>query len=106
MAEKLGIKEYQAGYLGNLGLLALDRSRPAEARPLFDRAMALDREVGREDLVASDLWGLARVLEEEGRPREALPLAEDSLRIRERLRQRDIDESRQLVVRLREKAGG
>ena len=61
--------------------------------------------MGRQDLIAHAQSGLAHVLEEEGRYREALPLAEEALRIRERLRDRDLEWTRQLVARLREKAG-
>lgn len=106
LAEKVVHKEHQAIYAGNLGLLALDRGRPAETRPYFERALVLAREVGREDLVADALWGLARVLEEEGRPAEALPLAEEALRSRERLRHMDVGEARELVARLRQKLAG
>ncbi|GAG26627.1 unnamed protein product, partial [marine sediment metagenome] len=53
-------------------------------------------------LVAHAQWGLARVLEEEGRTAEALPLAEAALQIEERLRSKDLEEARQLVARLRE----
>jgi hypothetical protein len=47
---------------------------------------------------------MARVLEEEGRYTEALPLAQAALEIRERLRDQNLDSSRQLVERLRRKA--
>ena len=101
--EKRGHKEGQAIRSGNLGELALDRGRPAEAREWFERALPLAQEVGRQSLIAQAQWGLARVLEEEGRPAEALPLAEAALQIHERLRHRDLEETRQLVARLRGK---
>jgi hypothetical protein len=40
------------------------------------------------------------------RPAEALPLVEEALRIRERLRDKNLDWTRDLVARLREAAGG
>jgi hypothetical protein len=40
-----------------------------------------------------------------GRFREALALAEEALRVRERLRDRDLEATRQLVARLRERLG-
>ncbi|MBD2195169.1 MULTISPECIES: tetratricopeptide repeat protein [Calothrix] len=102
---KLGDKEGQATYCGNLGELALDRNQPTAARPWFEHELALAQEVGRQDLVADAQAGLARVLEEEGRYTEALPLAQAALEIRERLRDQDLDRTRQLVERLRHKAG-
>jgi tetratricopeptide (TPR) repeat protein len=103
IAEKLGNKEYQATWCGNLGLLALDRNRPTEARSWYERELALAQEVGRQDLVADAQYGLARVLEEEGRYAEALPLAQAALEIRERLRDKNLEFSRGLVERLRGK---
>jgi tetratricopeptide (TPR) repeat protein len=103
--EKRGHKEGQATDLGNLGNLALDRGRPDEARRGFERALSLAQKVGRQDLVAHAQWGLARVLEEEDRLAEALPLAQAALQIYERLRHKDLEETRQLVARLREQVG-
>lgn len=104
LGEKRGGKDMQVAYLGNLGTLALERNRPTEARSWFERELALAREVGRQDLVAHAQAGMARVLEEEGRYTEALPLAQAALEIRERLRDQNLDSSRQLVERLRRKA--
>ncbi|MBN4003237.1 tetratricopeptide repeat protein [Nostoc sp. LPT] len=101
---KRGNKERQAVYFGSLGNLALDRNRPTEARPLFERALALDQEVGRQDRVADAQYGLARVLEEEGRYAEALSLALAAQEIRKRLRDKSLDCTHQLVERLRRKA--
>ncbi len=97
-------KEDQAYVSGNLGLLALDRNRPAEARAWYTRELALAREVDRQDLIASAQYGLARALEDEGQPRDALPLAEDALRIYERLRDQNLEGARRLAARLQEKA--
>ena len=103
--EKLENKQGQATYYGNWGNLACDRNRSTEARFWYKRELALAQEVGRQDLVAHAQCGLARVLEEEGRYAEALPLALAALGIRERLRDINLDVSRQLVERLRRKAG-
>ncbi|MEH2080361.1 MAG: tetratricopeptide repeat protein [Nostoc sp.] len=108
--EALAIEEKRAGktmhiaYLGNLGNLALNRNRPLEARLWYERELALAQEVGRQSLVAGAKAGLARVLEEEGRYTEALLLAQSALEIRERLRHKSLDWTRQLVKRLRRKA--
>ena len=103
--EKLGNKEKQADSYGHLGLLALNRNRPTEARSWYDRELALAQKVGQQNSVAHAQSGLARVLEEEGRYAEALPLAQAALEIRERLRYRNLDFSRQLVERLQRKVG-
>jgi tetratricopeptide (TPR) repeat protein len=105
MAEKLCDKALIANRYGSLGLLALDRDRPTQARPWYERELALAQEVGQQGLVADAQSGLAQVLEKEGRYVEALPLALAALEIRERLRNRSLDFSRQLVERLRRKAG-
>jgi tetratricopeptide (TPR) repeat protein len=104
IAQKLGKKEYEASYSGSLGLLALDRKDPTAARPWYERELALAQEVGQQDLVASAQSGLARVLEEEGRYAEALPLALAALEIEEHLRDKDLEWTRRLVERLRGKS--
>lgn len=106
LAEKCNNKATQATCLSYLGQIALESNDSAVAHSFLECALPLSREVGREDRIASVLWGLARVLEEKSRPSEALPLAEESLLIRERLQHRDTEESRELVARLREKVDG
>ncbi|MEH1889869.1 MAG: tetratricopeptide repeat protein [Nostoc sp.] len=101
--EERGGNAMQVAYLGNLGNVALVRDRPSEARPWYERELALAQEVGRQDLVASAQAGLAQVLEREGHYAKALLLALAALEIRERLRARSLDFSRQLVERLRRK---
>jgi len=103
--EKRGDKENQAIYCSNLGRLALDRDRPSEARTWYERGFALAQEVGLQDSVADAQAGLARVLEEEGHYPEALLLAQAALEIRECLRHSNLEWTRQLVERLRGKAG-
>jgi hypothetical protein len=53
--------------------------------------------------VARAQAGLARVLEEEGRYAEALDWARQALQILERLRDQDLEWTRQLVSRLQER---
>lgn len=101
IAKKRGDKEGQAIYSGNLGELALDREQWAEARRRFEQELLLAEEVGRVDLIAQAKAGLARVLEAEGRPGLALPLAQEALAIYQRLQSRDLAETRALVERLR-----
>ncbi|HEX8181118.1 MAG TPA: tetratricopeptide repeat protein [Pyrinomonadaceae bacterium] len=103
LAEKQNLKEPQAYISGNLGLLAFDHERWTEAREWFEKALQLAREVGRQDLIASDLDGLARVNEAEGHPDLALSLAQEALKIFERLRESREAGTRELVERLRKK---
>ncbi|MEH2306693.1 tetratricopeptide repeat protein [Nostoc sp.] len=105
ISEKLGNRGSQANFCGSLGLLALNRDRPTEARPWYERELALAQEIGQQTLIADAQSGLARFLEEEGRYAEALPLALTALEIRERSRDQGLDWTRQLVERLRRKAG-
>jgi tetratricopeptide (TPR) repeat protein len=91
--------------LSNLGQLAYDRNRLAEAYARSEKALQVAREVGRQDLVASNLKTLARVHEDEGRPDLALPLAQEALSIQERLRNKSLPETRELVKRLTKKVG-
>jgi tetratricopeptide (TPR) repeat protein len=106
LAEKIEYKEGQAIYSGNLGSLALDRERWAEAREWYEKALAFAREIGRQGSIAADLYGLARVHEAEDRPDLALPLAQEALAIRDRLRDQNLAVTRELVERLTRKLGG
>lgn len=103
LAEKIENKELIATRMGNLGGLALDRERWAEAREWYEKALGVMREVGRQDEIARMLYGLARVHEAEGRADLALPLAQDALKIYERLQHQNLAEARELVERLRQK---
>jgi tetratricopeptide (TPR) repeat protein len=104
LAEKIRNREYQAIFLNKLGLLALDREHPIQARSWFEQGLDLAREVGNLQQIACAQKGLARVMEADGCYREALALAEEALRIHERLRHSNLDETRQLITRLREQA--
>jgi TatA/E family protein of Tat protein translocase len=103
LARKIDNKDFQATLLGNLGELAHAHEQWAEARQLYEQELALAREVGRLDLIAGAQSGLARVWEAEGRADLALPLAQEALRVYERLQHRDLAEARELVERLRGK---
>jgi tetratricopeptide (TPR) repeat protein len=103
LARKIDNKEYQASLLGNLGELALDREQWAEARQWYEQTLLLMREVGRIEGIAGAQYGLACVWEAEGRADLALPLAQEALKIYERLQHMDLTEARELVERLRGK---
>ncbi|MEW5717374.1 MAG: tetratricopeptide repeat protein [Chloroflexota bacterium] len=99
LAQETGDKELIAIRMGNLGELALDCEQWAEGRMWFEQAMPLATEVGRVELIAQAKHGLARVHEADGRADLALPLAQDALKIYERLQHRDLAEARELVNR-------
>jgi len=94
-------KEGMATRYGNLGLVARLREQWAEAREWHGKGLSLAREIGRQDLIAGALYGLALVQEHEGRPDLALHLAEEALAIKERLRDSNLQLASRLVERLR-----
>jgi tetratricopeptide (TPR) repeat protein len=105
LAEKSGNQKSLASFCNNLGQLALDRNRSSNARPWFERGLALARTVGRQDQIAIAQSGLAQVLEAEQQYAEALRYAEQALLIYERLRDQDLADTPQIVARLRAKSG-
>jgi tetratricopeptide (TPR) repeat protein len=105
LAAKQNLKGPQAYISSNLGLLALDSDHWTEAGEWFEKSLSLSREVGRQDLIAFNLHGLAQVNEEEGHSDLALPLAQEALAIRERLGDRNEAKTRALVERLKKKVG-
>lgn len=102
LASQLNDKRLQAIITGNLGAVALDRDRLQAAHHWYKRQLALALELGRSDVKASAQTGCALVLAREGRPADALPLAEEALSIRQRLRERTLEETQQLVHHLRQ----
>jgi tetratricopeptide (TPR) repeat protein len=105
LASQLNDKRLQATMTGNLGAVALDRNRLQAAHHWYERQLALALELGRYDVKASAQTGRALVLAREGRHADALPLAEEALSIRQRLRERTLDETQQLVQHLRQQVG-
>ena len=103
LSEKIDYKEGQSIYMTNLGEIALNRERWVEARDWYQKGLSLAQGVGRQDSIASAKKGLAHVHEEEGRPDLALPLAQEALAINERLRDRHLAKTRELVERLKSK---
>ena len=100
LAQKLNDSKKKAIYTGNLGDLALDRGDWPAARRWCEQALPLVKEVGRQDLVASNKYRLARVHEAEGHPDLALALAHEALAIHRRLQHKDLPETQELVARL------
>jgi tetratricopeptide (TPR) repeat protein len=103
LAKKISFKEGQAISTGRLGAVARDCSRWAEASEWYEKGLQVAREIGRQDLIAESLAGLAFVREAEARPDLALTLAQEALMIYERLRHKEVATTRELVERLRKK---
>jgi tetratricopeptide (TPR) repeat protein len=103
LARKIDAKDRQPTYVGSLGKLALERQRWSEARDLYERQLSIARECGRVEGIAEAQYGLALVNEAEGHADLALPLAQEALKIYERLQHKDLAEARELVERLRGK---
>jgi hypothetical protein len=103
IAEDSENREGQAVYSANLGTLALNCHQLMESQTWYQQALGLALEVGRQDLIARVQAGMARVLEKLDHYEEALSFAEQSLQIRERLQYHRLEETRQLVQRLRGK---
>lgn len=101
LARKINDKERQAICIGVQGELAIDQEQWAEARQWFGQELALAKEVGRVELAAQAQQGLAHVWEAEGRADLALPLAQEALKIYERLQHRGLAAARELMERIR-----
>ena len=106
LAQENDLEEIRPSLADDLGLLALDREQWSEARKWFEQELPLAKAIGRVDSIAQAQYGLARVHEAEGRADLALPLAQDALKIYERLQHRDLAEARELVERLQRISSG
>lgn len=104
--ERTGNTEGVAVLFSSLVRLAVVRQRWEEAREWLDKALLVGSEVGRRDLIAHTQHSLALVYEAEGRPDLALPMAQEALIIREKLRLEEASRStRKLIERLKKKIG-
>lgn len=99
--EAAGTKDGLVVIYVNLGELACDRQRWREANEWYQKALSPARDLHYQAMIASAQYGLASVQEAQGHPEIALPLAEEALAIRERLRHKDVPEAKELVERLR-----
>jgi DNA-binding CsgD family transcriptional regulator len=67
-----GCRRGMAGGLDVIGLVALGRGRPAEARRWLDESLAVGRRIGEVHLILTPLWGLAETELQEGATESAL----------------------------------
>jgi len=100
LARKIDDKSGQSIYIGNLGILAIVRKQWSEALKLFEQTLPLAKEVGRVELIADVHYGIARVQEAVGQPGDALPLAQEAVKIYQRLQHKDMERAQHLAERL------
>lgn len=105
LLEKQGSKGTGAFVYSHLGALAIQRNRWVEARGWLEKELLLAREIGRLDLIADALHGLARVHETESRIDLAWPIANEALTIALKLRIGTLPMTHALVERLKKKMG-
>ena len=100
LARKASDKPMQSQISCHLGQLSFDRRQWRRSQKWFEDALALAQEVGNVNSVADAKQGLARVLEAEGHTNLALPLAQEAMKIYERLQHKDLAQVRELVEKL------
>ena len=104
IAKKIKHQEMMAGIPGNLAGLALDQEDWPQAEELARQALVLSEEVGRQELIGSDCWRIAKAMARQGRPQEGFGYARRAVDIFTHLRQPKELEEAQAV--LQECGGG
>jgi len=87
-----------ASYTSDLAGLALDRKHWVEAQTLAREALTLSEQIGRLELIALDCHYLAKALVRQGKSAEALPYAQRSVEIYERLGSPDLEAARAILL--------
>jgi tetratricopeptide (TPR) repeat protein len=103
LGKKVSDTAIQASVISYLGELYTEQRYWSEARKWFERAIPMSKEIGRVELIARIKYGLASVQEAEGRTDLALPLAEEALKIYDRLQHKDLAKARELVEMLKKR---
>ena len=98
---ELESKETQPYFRNTLSRLALELGLYIDARKLFQETIVIAREVGNIEAIANSQFGLARLTEAEGQTDLALPLAQEALKIYERLQHKDLTEAKEFVEKLK-----
>lgn len=99
VARSVDFDEGEATYLGHLADFALDRKDWSGAENIAREALSVAEKVRRQDLIAIDCQRIAKAVVRQGRSAEALPYAQRSVEIYERLGSPDLESAR---VTLRE----
>lgn len=93
----VGNAEGEAAYTGNLADLALVREDWPGVETLARQALPLSEKVGRLQLIASNCQRIAEALVRQGKSAEALPYAQRSVEIYERLGSPDLEAARAIL---------
>jgi tetratricopeptide (TPR) repeat protein len=96
----------QPEIVGELGKIALTRMEWRQAQKWFTLEHKLAKMLDSLELIAQSQYGLACVHEAEKRADLALPLAQEALKIFERLQHRDLAEVREFVKKLEKAVSG
>lgn len=96
--KKLSNWEGIATRIGNLADLALDREDWSTAEAMALEALPLAEKTGEGREIAANFLRLAKALARQGRPAEGLPYAQHAIEIFARLRHRDLEEARAVLM--------
>lgn len=88
-------------FIQNLGELAVEREKWADARLWFDEVVAISKEIGDIEAIAGAQVNLARIHEAEGNLNSALALAQEALKIYQQLKHKDLTEVQAFVKNLK-----
>lgn len=97
IAKKIGFREGEATYVGNLAGLALSSEQWAKAEQLAQEALLLAEVVGRLELIASNCQRIAQACARQGRKAEGLPYAQRAVAIFTKLRSPELAEAQAVL---------
>jgi tetratricopeptide (TPR) repeat protein len=100
LGQKITDIAIQASVGSYLGELNIEKCQLSEARKWFKYAMPMAKEIGRVEVLARIQYGLALVHEAEGHADLALPLAQEALKIYEKMQRGNLAEIQKLVEKL------